>query len=102
MNVFGHFSPLLSGRSCASIAVLFLPWSVFLLPLTGFWFIVFLTSFLLYGPLNEAFGIEQAISENYPDQVSYYETDDEWAERRMKEDAAERARRFEEHEKKFS
>lgn len=82
------------------IMVLFLPWSVFLLPLIGFWFIVFLTSFILYGPLNEAFGIEDAISESFPDQVPYYETDDEWAERRMKEDAAERARLFEEQEKK--
>ena len=64
------------------ILVLFLPWSVFLLPVTGFWFILFWTSFLLYDPLNEAFGLEEAISESFPEQVPYYETDEEWADRR--------------------
>ena len=66
--------------------VLFLPWSVFLLPVTGFWFILFLTSFRLYDALNEAFHLEDAISQAFPEQVPYYETDTEWAERRRAED----------------
>ena len=74
-----------------AILALFLPWSLFLLPLTGFWFIFFLTSFLLFDPLNEAFGLEDAISETFPDQVPYYETDTQWAERRRAEDAEERS-----------
>lgn len=69
------------------ILVLFLPWSVFLLPLTGFWFILFLTSFLLYDSFNEAFSLEDAISESFPEQVPYYETDEQWAERRRAEDS---------------
>lgn len=69
---------------------LFLPWSIFLLPLTGFWFILFLTSFLLFDPFNEAFGLEEAISESFPDQVPYYETDEQWLRRRQAEDAEER------------
>ncbi len=70
-----------------AVLILFLPWSVVFLPLTGFWFILFLTSFLLFEPFNEAFGLEEAISQAFPDQVPYYETDAQWAERRRAEDA---------------
>lgn len=70
-----------------AILVLFLPWSVMLLPMTGFWFILFLTSFCLFEPFNEAFHLEEAIEEAFPDQVPYYETDAQWAERRRAEDA---------------
>jgi hypothetical protein len=57
----------------------------------GFWFILFLTSFLLFDPLNEAFGLEEAILNAFPDQAPYYETDAQWAERRRAENAEERA-----------
>ena len=50
-----------------------------------------MASFLLFDPLNEAFGLEDAISETFPDQVPYYETDTQWAERRRAEDAEERS-----------
>ncbi len=67
------------------VFILFLPWSLILLPLTGFWFILFLTGFLLFDPVNETFKLEEAISEAFPDQVPYYETDAQWAERRRAE-----------------
>ena len=40
------------------IIFLFLPWSAFLLPVLGIWFILFLSNFLLYDNLKQAFKIE--------------------------------------------
>ena len=67
------------------VLALFLPWSVALLPLIGFWFIIFSSSFLLYPSLDEAFSIEASIEESFPDQVPYYETDEEWVKRKQQE-----------------
>ncbi len=61
---------------------LFLPWSFVLLPLTGFWFILFLTDFLLYDSFNQAFGIEEKIAEAFPEQTPFYEDDATWLERK--------------------
>ena len=41
------------------VFVLFAPWTLLLLPILGFWYIVFLSQFLLYGRLNEELGIEE-------------------------------------------
>lgn len=41
-----------------AIFVLFAPWTLFLLPVIGVWYILFLSMLLLYEPLNEAFHIE--------------------------------------------
>lgn len=68
------------------ILVLFLPWSVILLPFAGFWFIVFTANFLLYKTLDECFHIEEQIARAFPEQQAVYETDEEWLERKQAED----------------
>ena len=42
-----------------ALLVLFAPWSLFLLPVTGMWYILFLAQFLLYDQLDAAFHIEE-------------------------------------------
>ena len=42
-----------------AVFVLFAPWTLLLVPLLGFWYILFLSQFMLYDQLNEAFGIEK-------------------------------------------
>lgn len=64
---------------------LFLPWSVVLLPLTGFWLIQFISNFLLYRSMDEAFRIEEAIEQTYPEQAAYYEDDQAWLKRKQEE-----------------
>ena len=44
--------------------ILFAPWTALLLPLLGIWYIVFLSQFLLYDRLNEAFRIEERFQQN--------------------------------------
>lgn len=41
------------------IFVLFAPWTLLLLPIAGVWYILFLSQFLLYDRLNDAFRIEE-------------------------------------------
>lgn len=41
------------------VILLFAPWMLLLLPVTGVWYILFVSCFLLYGQLNEAFHIEE-------------------------------------------
>jgi len=41
--------------------VLFAPWTLLLLPLLGFWYILFLSQFLIYDQMNEAFQIEEKV-----------------------------------------
>lgn len=64
---------------------LFLPWSLFLLPLTGFWFSLYTTNFLLYDTLNDCFQIEKRIAEAFPEQAPFYEDDDAWLRRKQQE-----------------
>lgn len=66
-------------------AVLFLPWSAVLLPLTGFWFILFTGSFFLYGALDECFHIEEQIAQAFPEQAAFYEDDETWLKRKQAE-----------------
>lgn len=47
---------------------LLLPWSLFLLPVVGIWYILFVNLFLLYGDLDEAFQIEAQIFAEFPEQ----------------------------------
>ena len=42
-----------------AILVLFAPWTLLLLPVTGVWYIVFLSQLLLYEQMDEAFHIEE-------------------------------------------
>ena len=43
-----------------ALIVLFAPWSLFLLLVTGVWYILFLSQFLIYEQMDEAFHIEEA------------------------------------------
>lgn len=65
------------------VLALFLPWSVVLLPLTGFWFILYTADFLLYDTLNNSFHIEEQIARAYPEQVPFYEDDEAWIRRKQ-------------------
>jgi len=38
--------------------VLFAPWTLLLIPVLGFWYILFLSQFMIYDQLDEAFQIE--------------------------------------------
>ncbi len=52
-------------------AALFMPWTAFLVPLIGVWYIMFLGFFILYRPLNNAFNIEKSIEEQFPGQIEH-------------------------------
>ena len=41
------------------VFVLFAPWTLLLLPVLGVWYILFLSQFLIYEQMDEAFGIEK-------------------------------------------
>ena len=41
------------------IYILFAPWTLLILPIVGIWYILFLSQFLHYDRLNEAFQIEE-------------------------------------------
>lgn len=49
-----------------AVMVLFAPWTILLLPVTGGWYIVFLSQFLLYRGMDKAFGIEERYAQNDP------------------------------------
>lgn len=49
-----------------AVIVLFAPWSLLLLPVTGLWYILFLVQFLLYERLDESFHIEELFDEANP------------------------------------
>ena len=68
-----------------AILILFLPWSLVLLPFIGIWFILFVANFLLYNTINEAFQIEQQITQSFPEQAALYEDDETWLKRKQKE-----------------
>lgn len=67
------------------IIVLFMPWTLLLLPLTGFWFILYTANFLIYNTLNESFQIEDMIADKFPEQVPFYEDDETWLRRKQKD-----------------
>lgn len=46
------------------IYLLFAPWTLLLIPFLGFWYIVFLSQFLIYDQLNEALEIEALINQS--------------------------------------
>lgn len=54
------------------LLVLFLPWSGFVVPFIGIWYIVFVSTFLIYDQLDEAFAIEERIAEAFPEQIPVY------------------------------
>lgn len=68
-----------------TVMVLFLPWSVMLMPLIGFWFIIYTANFLIYDKLNDSFQIEEQIAAAFPEQVPFYEDDEAWLKRKQEE-----------------
>ena len=68
-----------------AVMILFLPWSVILLPIAGIWFILYSANFLLYDTINETFHLEEQIAESYPEQVPFYEDDETWLKRKQEE-----------------
>ncbi len=65
--------------------ILFLPWSALLLPLIGFWFILYTVTFLIYDTLNDSFQIEAQIADAFPEQTPFYEDDEAWLKRKQEE-----------------
>lgn len=70
---------------------LLLPVSVFLLPLLGFWFILYTAVFLIYNTLNDCFQIEEKIGTAFPEQIPFYEDDEAWLKRKQEETNADNA-----------
>ena len=50
------------------LIVLFFPWSGFIMPFLGIWYILFLSCFFLYEQLNNAFKIEEQLRKTFPEQ----------------------------------
>lgn len=65
--------------------ILFLPWSVMMLPVIGFWFILYTANFLIYNTFNSCFQIEEQIAQAFPEQVPFYEDDETWLKRKQEE-----------------
>lgn len=68
-----------------AIMVLFLPWSAMLMPLIGFWFVLYTVNFLIYDTLNDSFQIEEQIANAFPEQIPLYEDDEAWLKRKQEE-----------------
>ncbi len=50
------------------IAVLLMPWTAFLMPVLGVWYLWFVSTHLLYPQLDAAFRIEEQLMEAFPEQ----------------------------------
>ncbi len=48
--------------------VVFLPWTAFLVPILGVWYLWYVSCFFLYRKLDRAFRIEEQLQEAFPDQ----------------------------------
>ena len=55
------------------LMVLFLPWTAFVVPFLGVWYVWFVGTFLIYEELDEAFSIEDQVWEAFPEQIPEYE-----------------------------
>ena len=67
------------------VMILFLPWSAFLMLVTGFWFILYTANFLIYNTFNNIFRIEEQIAIAFPEQIPFYEDDEAWLKRKQEE-----------------
>lgn len=65
------------------LGFLFLPYTLFLLPILGLWFISFLTVFKLYNLIDETFSYEKQLADTFPEQSPFYESDDEWLQKKQ-------------------
>lgn len=55
-----------------AVMVLFMPWTAFVVPFLGVWYILYVSLFLLYDKLDYAFKIEEQIARSFPEQVPVY------------------------------
>lgn len=60
-----------------AVMFLFLPWTAFVVPFLGVWFILFLSLFLLYPAMDDAFRIEEQLNERFAGQRELREDTDE-------------------------
>lgn len=51
---------------------MFMPWTAFVVPFLGVWYILYVSQFFLYEKLDYAFKIEEQIAENFPEQIPVY------------------------------
>lgn len=56
-----------------AVTVLFLPWTAFLVPFLGVWYILYVACFLIYDRLDEAFRIEEQIRQTFGPKASVEE-----------------------------
>lgn len=72
-----YFGPTLASAAIklawVLVLVLVMPWSAFILPFLGIWYIEFLCNFRIYTWLDEAFSIEEKIAEAFPEQIPVYD-----------------------------
>ena len=57
------------------LTVLFAPWTLFLVPFLGFWFILFVSLLRIYDQLNQELHIEELF---YPDRAKDLTDEEEW------------------------
>ena len=57
------------------VMALFMPWTAFVVPFLGVWYILYVSLFFLYDKLDYAFKIEEQIAERFPEQVPVYGED---------------------------
>lgn len=71
--IITHFKSVLGAAAIQEIwwiaIFLFLPWTAFIVPILGVWYILFLAMFIIYKSLNEALRIEEQIEEHFPGQM---------------------------------
>lgn len=72
-----YFGPTLGAAALKlgwfAIVTLVMPWSAFIIPFLGIWYILFLSTFRIYSWLDEAFRIEAQIAEAFPEQIPVYD-----------------------------
>lgn len=56
---------------------LFMPWTAFLVPILGIWYITFASLSVIYDKLNEAFKVEEQIRQQFPGQIPEEESETE-------------------------
>lgn len=64
--------------------ILFMPWTGVLL--FALWFLLYAANFLLYERIDQMFHLEERIARSFPEQVPFYESDEDWIARRQAED----------------
>lgn len=71
--IITHFKSILGAAAIQVIwwiaIFLFLPWTAFIVPILGIWYILFLAMFIIYRNFNESFRVEEQIEEKFPGQM---------------------------------